>query len=166
MMFKDNKPLHRAEVVAHVFKGKELEGELKAHVFDIMRHNERDMTEEPLKDRIQILFQNYSIHSDEMLAFPSKKDTRIADSLKEVESYAKDIMKIPTAEGVVIKDMTSTYYIGTKKNPKWIKWKKFIDLDLLVLTVDSNQDPNDLIIESGQDNAPYFDQMLVYASME
>ena len=40
------------------------------------------------------------------------------------------------------------------------------DLDLLVLTVDSNQDPNDLIVESGQDNATYFDQMLVNASME
>ena len=40
------------------------------------------------------------------------------------------------------------------------------DLDLLALTVDSNQDPNDLIIESGQDNATYFDQMLVNASME
>ena len=133
MMFKDNKPLHRAEVVAHVFKDKELEGELKAHVFDIMRHNERDMTEEPLKDRIQILFQNYSIHSDEMLAFPSKKDTRIADSIKDIGEYAKDIMKIPTAEGVVIKDYTSTYIRGAKKNPKWIKWKKFVDLDLMVI---------------------------------
>ena len=42
-------------------------------------------------------------------------------------------MKIPTAEGVVIKDITSTYYIGTRKNPKWVKWKKFVDLDLIVL---------------------------------
>ena len=133
MLFENDKPLHRAQVVAHVFKGVETEGELKAHVFDIMRHNERDITEEPLQDRIQILFQNYSMHSDEMLAFPSKKDTRIADSIKDVGEYAKDIMKIPTAEGVVIKDMQSTYIKGAKKNPKWIKWKKFVDLDLMVL---------------------------------
>jgi len=73
------------------------------------------------------------MHSDEMLAFPSKKDTRIADSIKDVGEYAKDIMKIPTAEGVVIKDMQSTYIKGAKKNPKWIKWKKFVDLDLMVL---------------------------------
>ena len=133
MLFKDKKPLHRAQVVAHVFKDKDSEGELKAHVFDILRHNERSLTEEPLQDRIQILFQNYSVHSDEMLAFPSKKDTRIADSIKDIGQYAKDIMKIPTAEGVVIKDLTSTYIKGAKKNPKWIKWKKFIDLDLMVL---------------------------------
>jgi hypothetical protein len=133
MMFKDKTPLHRAQVVAHVFKDKELEGQLKVHVFDIMRHNDRDMTEEVLQDRIQILFQNYSVHSDEMLAFPSKKDTRIADSIKDIGNYAKEIMKIPTAEGVVIKDLTSTYIKGAKKNPKWIKWKKFVDLDLIVL---------------------------------
>ena len=133
MLFEKDKPLHRAQVVSHIFKGVETEGDLKAHVFDIMRHNERDITEEPLQDRIQILFQNYSMHSDEMLAFPSKKDTRIADNIKDVGQYAKSIMEIPTAEGVVIKDMQSTYIKGAKKNPKWIKWKKFVDLDLMVL---------------------------------
>jgi len=98
-----------------------------------MRHNDDDFTDKPLKERIQLLFNNYSQHSDEKLAFPSKKDTRIADSLAEVEEYAKEIMKIPSAEGVVIKDIESTYFVGTKKNPKWIKWKKFVDLDLIAL---------------------------------
>ncbi len=56
----------------------------------------------------------------------------MADNLKDVEEYSKTIMEMPTAEGVVIKDATSTYYVGTKKNPKWIKWKKFVDLDLIV----------------------------------
>ncbi len=133
MLFDKDDPLHRADTIARVFHGQHEDATLKAHVFDIMRHEDKDMTDEPLTDRINTLFHHYSPQSDDLLAFPSKKDTRIADSLKEVESYAKDIMKIPTAEGVVIKDMTSTYYIGTKKNPKWIKWKKFIDLDLLVL---------------------------------
>ena len=133
MLFEDDKPAHRAKVVAHVFKDKETDGELKIHVFDVMRHNERDMADEPLKERIQILFQNYAMHNHESLAFPSKKDTRIADSLKDIENYAKEIMKIPTAEGVVIKDIESTYIKGARKNPKWIKWKKFVDLDLIVL---------------------------------
>ena len=133
MLFDGEEPLHRADTIARVFHSQHEDAILKAHVFDIMRHEDKDMTDEPLSDRINTLFHHYSPQSDDLLAFPSKKDTRIADSLKEVESYAKDIMKIPTAEGVVIKDMTSTYYIGTKKNPKWIKWKKFIDLDLLVL---------------------------------
>lgn len=87
----------------------------------------------PLRERINILFYQYSEHSSENLAFPSKKDTRIADSMKEVNDYSMDIMTLPTSEGVVIKDMESTYYLGTKKNPKWIKWKKFVDLDVIIL---------------------------------
>ena len=46
---------------------------------------------------------------------------------------------MPTSEGVVIKDATSTYYLGARKNPKWVKWKKFVDLDLLVLDVRKNK---------------------------
>jgi hypothetical protein len=133
LLFNGEEPLQRAEVVAKIFKDKESDTELRAHVFDIMRHEEKNMVESPLSERIKTLFQNYAQHSHEKLQFPTKKDTREADSLKEIAEYAKDIMQIPTAEGVVIKDITSTYYIGTRKNPKWIKWKKFVDLDLIVL---------------------------------
>jgi hypothetical protein len=132
MLFKDDEALHRADTIKHVFK-KETAGTLRAHVFDIMQHEDKSIIDEPLRERINILFYQYSEHSDEALAFPSKKDTRIADSLKEVENYSEDIMKLPTSEGVVIKDIESTYYKGTKKNPKWIKWKKFVDLDVIVL---------------------------------
>tara|TARA_R100000388_G_scaffold95004_1_gene85189 strand:- start:5278 stop:7401 length:2124 start_codon:yes stop_codon:yes gene_type:complete len=133
ILFDGDKALHRADTVAHVFKDKYQDMELKAHVFDIMRHESRNMTEEPLRDRINLLFNNYSAKSSGNLFFPSKKDTRIADSLKDIDEYAKEIMDMPTAEGVVIKDIESTYFIGTKKNPKWVKWKKFVDLDMLVL---------------------------------
>ena len=131
--FQGDKPVHRADVVTHIFK-KEVSGlELKAHVFDIMYHEEKNVAEDPLRERINILFYQYSQHSSEHLAFPSKKDTRIADSLSEIDKYAKDIMDLPTSEGVVIKDIESTYYVGIQKNPKWIKWKKFVDLDVVVL---------------------------------
>ena len=133
MLFQGKEPLHRAEVVAKIFKGKKSDTELRAHVFDIMRHESEELHDSELIERMSILFNNYSTHSHEKLAFPSKKDTRYADSMKEVNEYAKEIMEIPTAEGVVIKDTTSTYFIGTKKNPKWIKWKKFVDLDMMVL---------------------------------
>ena len=133
MLFDGEEPLHRAEVVARIFKNKKSDSILRAHVFDIMRHEGDELHDTELSERLTILFNNYSTHSDEMLAFPSKKDTRYADSIKEVKEYAEEIMEIPTAEGVVIKDITSTYFIGTKKNPKWIKWKKFVDLDLMVL---------------------------------
>ena len=133
ILFDGEEALHRADTIAHVFKGKYPDATLRAHVFDIMRHESKDLIEEPLEDRITTLFNNYSSRSSTEVAFPSKKDTRMADNLKDVEDYSKEIMEMPTAEGVVIKDATSTYYVGTRKNPKWIKWKKFVDLDLIVL---------------------------------
>ena len=77
--------------------------------------------------------------SDKYLQFPSKSNTRMADSLEEIEEYAKEIMNNPTSEGVMIKDAKSSYIVGKKKNPKWVKWKKFVDLDLLVLEVRKNK---------------------------
>ena len=134
ILFKGEESLHRADTVAHVFKNKYKDAELRCHVFDIIRHESQTMTDEELSARMIILFNNYSSKTSHAIAFPSKKDTREADNLKDIEKYAKEMMNIPTSEGVVIKDSTSTYYIGTKKNPKWIKWKKFVDLDVMVLT--------------------------------
>ncbi len=139
ILFDKKEPLHRADTIAHVFKNKYPDHYLSAHVFDVMKHEDRDLTKEPLKERINILFYQYAPLSDERLAYPSKKDSRIADSIKEVENYSKEIMELPASEGVVIKDLESTYFVGTKKNPKWIKWKKFTDLDLMVLDVKSTK---------------------------
>ena len=133
ILFDDDEPLHRADTIAHVFKGKYKDAKLKCHVFDIMRHESQTLLDEELENRMTILFNNYAAKSSEYLNFPSKKDTRQADNLKDLEEYAKAIMEMPTSEGVVIKDATSTYYLGTKKNPKWIKMKKFVDLDVIVL---------------------------------
>ncbi len=133
MLFKGDEPLNRADTITHIFKKKLDGGTLRLHVFDIMRHEGKELADEPLRERINILLYQFAQHSSEVLAFPSKKDTRIADSLKEVGEYAEKIMDMPTSEGVVIKDIESTYYIGKKKNPKWIKWKKFVDLDVIVL---------------------------------
>jgi len=119
------------QILSLMYSTEKTEGTLKAHVFDIMLHEGKDITDDtPLRERINILLYQYAQHSSEKLAFPSKKDTRIADSKKEVENYSQDIMKLPASEGVVIKDIESTYYIGNRKNPKWIKWKKFVDLDV------------------------------------
>jgi hypothetical protein len=133
ILFDENEPLHRADTISHVFKGKYKNNELKAHVFDIMRHEGENLMDSPLRDRINTLFYQLSSHSSEELAFPSKKDSRMADSLKELKEYSTEIMKLPASEGVVIKDLESTYMLGNRKNPKWIKMKKFVDLDLVVL---------------------------------
>ena len=133
VLFDGDDPLHRADTIAHVFKGKYKDAKLKCHVFDIIRHESQTLADEELENRMTILFNNYSSKSSEAIAYPSKKDTRQADNLSDIDKYAKEMMEIPTSEGVVIKDATSTYYIGTRKNPKWIKLKKFVDLDVIVL---------------------------------
>ena len=133
ILYDKDEPLHRADTIAHLFKDKYKDAELKAKVFDIMYHEDKNIADDTLRERINILFYQFSQNSSDELGFPNKKNTRIADSLEEVKKYGKDIMESRTAEGVVIKDIESTYYIGTKKNPKWIKWKKFIDLDVIVL---------------------------------
>ena len=133
VLFDGEDPLHRADTIAHVFKGKYKDATLRCHVFDIIRHESQTLADEELESRMTILFNNYAAKSSEAIAYPSKKDTRQADNLKDIQKYADEIMQNPASEGVVIKDATSTYYIGTKKNPKWIKLKKFVDLDVIVL---------------------------------
>ncbi len=133
ILYDNNEPLHRADTIAHLFKDKYEGAELKARVFDILNHDGKSLLDTPLRERINILFYQLSQNSADILAFPNKKNTKIADSIQEVKKYAKDIMSSRTSEGVVIKDIESTYYVGSKKNPKWIKWKKFVDLDVIVL---------------------------------
>ena len=133
ILYDNDEPLHRADTISHLFKNKYKDATLKAKVFDIMSHDGTSHADNPLRERINILQYQLAQHSEDILEFPNKKNTRVADSLKEIDKYAKDIMQSKTAEGVVIKDIESTYYIGVKKNPKWIKFKKFVDLDVLVL---------------------------------
>ena len=89
ILFDGDDALHRADTIAHVFKGKYKDAKLKCHVFDIMRHESQTLTDEELEDRMTILFNNYSAKSNQAIAYPSKKDTRQADSLKDVEKYAQ-----------------------------------------------------------------------------
>tara|TARA_R100000329_G_scaffold138428_1_gene119886 strand:+ start:1177 stop:3267 length:2091 start_codon:yes stop_codon:yes gene_type:complete len=138
VLYKDDEPLHRAETLAYINR-KEGKADIKVHVFDILRHQGEDIYFKKLEERIMTLFKEYSALSDDQIQFPSKRDTRSADSYEDIEDYAKEIMDNPTAEGVVIKDAKSSYIVGKKKNPKWVKWKKFVDLDLIVLETRENK---------------------------
>ena len=139
VLYKDGEPLVRADTLAHINKKVESEEDIKIHVFDIMHYDEERVAMEKMEDRMKILIGEFSGLSNEVVLFPTKQNTREADSYEEIEEYAMEIMKNPTSEGVVIKDAKSSYVIGKKKNPKWIKWKKVIDLDVLVLSKRKNK---------------------------
>ncbi len=139
VMYKDDEALVRADTLAHINKKITEEANIKAHVFDIMYFEDKSVATDKLEERLMILMKNFSANADEFVLFPNKNNTREADSLEEIEEYAMDIMKNPASEGVVIKDAKSSYVIGKKKNPKWIKWKKFVDLDVMVLEKKENK---------------------------
>lgn len=140
VLYEDDEPLHRADTISYInSKNKDSAFELKVHVFDIMRLNGEHIWKNKLEERLKLLMGEFTKMSDEYLQFPSKSNTRFADSLEEIEEYAEEIMKNPTSEGVMIKDAKSSYIVGKKKNPKWVKWKKFVDLDLLVLDIRKNK---------------------------
>ena len=139
VLYKGDEPLVRADTLAFINRKVESEGDIKLHIFDIMYFEDESIAMEKLEERMQTLISNFSAHSDERVMFPNKKNTREADSMEEIEEYALEIMINPTSEGVVIKDAKSSYIIGKKKNPKWIKWKKFVDLDVIVLAVKENK---------------------------
>jgi len=140
VLYEDDEPLHRADTMAYInSKNSDKAFELRVHVFDILRLNGEHIWKNKLEDRLRLLMGEFTKLSDKYLQFPSKSNTRFADSLEEIEEYAKEIMESPTSEGVMIKDAKSSYIVGKKKNPKWVKWKKFVDLDLIILEVRKNK---------------------------
>ena len=139
-LYNNDEPLHRADTIAYVNADKNDDNyDIIVNVFDIMKLEGEEVWNDKLENRLHRLMGTFSSNSHEHLKFPNKSNTRFADSLEEIEEYAKVIMKNPTSEGVVIKDAKSSYVVGKKKNPKWIKWKKFVDLDLIVLDIRKNK---------------------------
>ena len=139
-LYDGDEPLHRADTIAYVnAEKKDRNYSMKVNVFDIMKLEGEIVAHDKLEDRLTKLMGSFSSNSHEYLKFPNKSNTRFADSLTDIEDYANKIMKNPTSEGVVIKDAKSSYVIGKKKNPKWIKWKKFVDLDLIVIDIRKNK---------------------------
>lgn len=140
VLYENDEPLHRADTISYINSKKDDSAfELRVHVFDIIRLNGEHIWKNKLEDRLQTLMGNFNKVSHRQLQFPTKSNTRFADSLEDIEEYAMEIMKNPTSEGVIIKDAKSSYIVGKKKNPKWIKWKKFVDLDLIILEVRKNK---------------------------
>jgi len=140
VLYENDEPLHRADTISYInSKRDDSAFELRIHVFDIIRLNGEHIWKNKLEERLQTLMGNFNKVSHRQIQFPTKSNTRFADSLEDIEEYAMEIMKNPTSEGVIIKDAKSSYIVGKKKNPKWIKWKKFVDLDLIILEVRKNK---------------------------
>ena len=120
VLYENDEPLHRADTISYInSKRDDSAFELRVHVFDIIQLNGEHTWKNKLEERLQTLMGNFNKVSHRQLQFPTKSNTRFADSLEDIEEYALEIMKNPTSEGVMIKDAKSSYIVGKKKNPKW-----------------------------------------------
>ena len=67
ILYDKDEPLHRADTIAHLFKNKYNDAELKARVFDIMHHEDKNIADDPLRERINILFYQFAQNSSDEL---------------------------------------------------------------------------------------------------
>lgn len=139
VLYVEGEPLVRSDTIGFINKKMNSDEDIRLHIFDIMHYDGEEVYKDKLEERLAVLMNNFSAHSSDSVSFPNKSNTREADSKEDLENYAKEIMENPTSEGVVIKDAKSSYIVGRKKNPKWVKWKKFVDLDVLVLECRENK---------------------------
>ena len=139
VLYQDDDPLVRSDTIGFLNKKVSEGGDIRLHIFDVMHYDGEEVYKEKLEDRMVVLMNNFAAKANEKVEFPNKKNTREADSLEELDRYAKEIMDNPASEGVVIKDAKSSYVVGKKKNPKWVKWKKFVDLDVIILDARENK---------------------------
>ena len=133
VLYKDNDPLVRSDTIAFINRKERGDGDIRLHIFDIMHYDGEEVYKEKLEDRLGVMMEHFAAFASDEVSFPNKSNTREADSMEELSKYAEEIMNNPTSEGVVIKDAKSSYIVGRKKNPKWVKWKKFVDLDVIIL---------------------------------
>ena len=139
VLYKEGSPLVRSDTIGFMNKKLSTDGDIRLHIFDIMHYDGEEVYKEKLEDRLGVIMEHFAAHSSDSVSFPNKSNTREADSKEELERYAEEIMNNPASEGVVIKDAKSSYVVGKKKNPKWVKWKKFTDLDVIILEVRENK---------------------------
>jgi len=98
----------------------------KFKLFDLLYLNGDDKTSLPIEERKELLKKH----------FP---DTgfiqRVKYELLPASDLPSKIKTIATSEGAMIKSIGSTYFEGES----WYKWKRFLELDVLVIGVEKNR---------------------------
>ena len=119
--YKGKSRLKYGDVASHIQNDNGVSDDFnfKYKVFDILYLNGTDLTSESLKKRKEILEENI-------------KDS---DSIQKVkfeklssDSLVKKIKELSTTEGAMLKGADSSYFDSSR----WYKWKKELELDVLV----------------------------------
>lgn len=130
--YKGNSRLSHKDVVGYIHKkadessSKRDDSHLKFKLFDLLYLNGEDRTFLPLEQRKKLLEDLFS-------------DTNFVQNVKYEKVSSSDlpskIKDIATSEGAMIKKADSGYF----EAESWYKWKRYFELDVLVIGVEKNK---------------------------
>ena len=126
--YRGKSRLRYRDVISHIQNDKGIPEDVnfKYKVFDILYLNGIDLTSESLKKRKEILEENIK---DSDFIQKVKYDKLSADMI------GKKIKELSTSEGAMLKGADSGYFDSSE----WYKWKKDLELDVLVTRVVQNK---------------------------
>lgn len=126
--YKGKSRLKYGDVISHVQSNNEVsdDANFRYKVFDILYLNGTDLTSESLKKRKEILEKNIKdSDSIQKVKFEKLSSDSVINKLKELS----------TADGAMLKEADSGYFDSSR----WYKWKKELELDVLVTKVVHNK---------------------------
>jgi hypothetical protein len=126
--YKGKSRLRYGDVATQIQNDKRIPEDVnfKYKVFDILYLNGTDLISEPLKKRKEILEK--SIKDSDFIQ-------KIKYEILSPDSITKKIKELSTAEGAILKGADSGYFDSSE----WYKWKKELELDVLVTRVVHNK---------------------------
>lgn len=98
---------------------------LRPWFFDILHLDGRDLIDEPLATRLDVL---------EQIAGPSRMPGIVTDDAERAEQFSREALAAGH-EGVMVKGIDSAYAAG-RRGKSWIKVKPVLTFDLVVLAVE------------------------------
>lgn len=133
-MFSKDQPLHRTQTTGYLNSEAPVDkaDSIRIFVFDIIRYDSRDLKDESLKERLEILDK---FSDTDHITFCGGKNPRgeIAFSNQSGISATRKAMKAFGSEGAMIKDMASLYNFDNFNNKGWAKIKNANEIDVIVV---------------------------------
>jgi len=129
---RDGKPLPRIELMTLMAAKPQLgeKDRIVATVFD-MPYRDKDLHDQPFSERRKALEEFYGEHLKASPHFDMTRSVQIK-SLEELEDRFKEFARLPQSEGVVIKDVKSTWSLDGSE-PGWAKLKVEAEIKAQVL---------------------------------
>jgi phosphoribosyl 1,2-cyclic phosphodiesterase len=132
---EEGNALGRRACMRALGKGKVDDSRWIAHVFDLLYLNGKDLHKRPYEERRKLLRGLELPRADVPKRFNwhwVENIPREARDVEDVIKYVREVSGVPFSEGAMLKLSDSDYPL-TKRTPLWAKYKKFFDIDVMVV---------------------------------